>query len=100
MNEHSEPGAGADRTAGESSLMTEAEIDRAIRSLEAGMEQLQTTHPDLFSFANAWAEHYDALIAATPVALRLAVEQRLQRIGIRWGVALGVRMTREFPALK
>lgn len=81
-------------------MMTESEIDAAIVSLESEMAHLQAMHPDLFAFANAWAVRYDAILAAAPEWLRAAVEQRLHRIGIRWGVAHGVRMTSQFPALK
>ena len=81
-------------------MLTESEVDTAIAQLESEMMHLQTRHPDLFAFANAWAERYDAILAATPQSLRVAVEQRLHRIGIRWGVAHGVRMTGQFPALE
>lgn len=80
--------------------MTESEIDAAILALESQMAQLQALNPGLFAFANVWAEHYDAIMAATPADLRAAVEQRLHRIGIRWGLAPGARMTSQFPAMK
>lgn len=64
------------------------------------MEHIQAGHSGLFAFASAWAERYDAIIAAAPPALRGLAERRLHRIGIRWGVAHGVRMTGQFPALK
>jgi hypothetical protein len=80
--------------------MNEAEVDAAIALLEREMPDFQHRHRDLFAYANAWAERYDAIIAATPLALRESVEKRLQRIGVRWGVAQGVRMTTQFPALK
>lgn len=79
--------------------MTEFELDAAIASLESEMQHLQSAHSGMFAFANAWAVRYDAIIAATPADLRAAVEQRLHRIGIRWGLAPGARMTIEFPAL-
>jgi DNA-binding NtrC family response regulator len=63
------------------------------------MPHLQARHRDLFALAHAWAERHDAILAATPPHLRAAAEQRLQRIGIRWGVVDGVRLTREFRAL-
>lgn len=80
--------------------MNQTEVDTAIAGLEAEMEDLQFRHRDLFSYANAWAERYDAILGATPEPLRAAVEGRLQRVGIRWGVANGVRVTTQFPALK
>lgn len=83
-----------------SPMMTEPEIDAAIAHLESEMRYLQAGHPGVFAFANAWAVRHDALLAATPAELRPAVEQRLHRIGIRWGVAHGVRMTGQFPAFK
>lgn len=81
-------------------MMTEHELNVAIAELESEMARLQATHQGVFEFANAWAERYDAILAATPAHLRPIAEQRLHRIGIRWGVAHGVRMTGERPALK
>ena len=80
--------------------MNEAEVDIAIAGLEAEMQDLQFRYRDLFAYANAWAERYDAILDATPEPLRAAVENRLQRVGIRWGVAHGVRVTTQFPSLK
>lgn len=80
--------------------MNEAEVDVAITGLEAEMQDMHFRHRDLFAYANAWAERHDAILGATPEPLRAQVEHRLQRIGIRWGVAQGVRMTSQFPALK
>lgn len=81
-------------------MLTEFELNTAIAMLESEMARLQSTHPGVFEFANAWAERYDAILAETPDALRPTAEQRLHRIGIRWGVAHGARMTGQFPALK
>ncbi|MDQ3205370.1 MAG: hypothetical protein M3Q40_02420 [Pseudomonadota bacterium] len=75
-------------------------LDAAINQLAQDMCDLQHQHRDLFAFANAWAERHDAIIAATPALLRPSVEQQLHRIGVRWGVAQGVRATAQFPALK
>lgn len=80
--------------------MTAAEVDAAIRLLETEMTRLRAQHPGMFAFANAWAERHDAIIAAAPAELRAEVEQRLLRVGIRWGLAPGARMTRQFPALE
>jgi hypothetical protein len=80
--------------------MTAAEVDAALRLLESELTWLHTQHPGMFAFANAWAERHDAIVAAAPAELRAEVEQRLHRIGIRWGVAPGARMTTQFPALK
>lgn len=80
--------------------MSEAEIDIAIDALETEMEHLQQRHRDMFSFANAWAERYDAIIARVPDPMRESVEKRLHRVGVRWGMASGIRMTGQFPALK
>ncbi|OHE88555.1 MAG: hypothetical protein A2579_06585 [Lysobacterales bacterium RIFOXYD1_FULL_69_11] len=77
-----------------------AGIDAAIARLEEDMPDLQHRHRGLFAYAAAWAERHDAILRATPPDLREATEQRLRRIGIRWGVADGVRMTGQFPALK
>ncbi len=75
------------------------ELDQAIAALEAEMPDLQNRYRDLFSYANAWAERHDHIMALTPEPLRDSVTQRLRRVGIRWGVADGVRVTAQFPAL-
>ncbi len=80
--------------------MTLQALDDAIRQLELEMADLKHMHRDLFAYANAWAERYDAILAATPGELREATVQRLHRIGIRWGVADGIRMTGQFPAIE
>jgi hypothetical protein len=81
-------------------VLTEAEIDTAIARLEQELPDFQHRYRDLFSYANAWAERYDAIASHAPEHLRAAVEQRLHRIGVRWGVMTGVRMTGQFPAFK
>ncbi|HST45758.1 MAG TPA: hypothetical protein VLK29_11110 [Luteimonas sp.] len=80
--------------------MSEEELDAAIAELEGEMPDLQLRHRDLFAYAHAWAERYDRILMSTPDALRVATLARLQRIGIRWGVAPGARVTTQFPALK
>lgn len=75
------------------------ELDRAIATLEEEMPDLQNRYRDLFSYANAWAERHDRIMSLTPEPLRDSVTQRLRRVGIRWGVADGVRVTQQFPAL-
>lgn len=80
--------------------MSEFEIDNAIGELETEMEHLHQRHLGMFAFANAWAERYDALIARVPETMRESVEKRLHRVGVRWGVASGTRMTGQFPAVK
>lgn len=76
------------------------EMERALSELENEMADLQHRHRDIFSYANAWAERHDALLRTTPTELRSLLEQRLHRIGVRWGVVTGVRMTAQFPAIK
>ncbi|PJK00443.1 hypothetical protein CO641_00130 [Lysobacteraceae bacterium NML91-0213] len=75
-------------------------VDEALARLEAEMPDLQHRHRDLFAYANAWAERHDAVLAMTPADRRAEVEARLRRIGVRWGLVDGVRMTTQFPALK
>jgi hypothetical protein len=100
MNNRAGPQGGQRFTwMGDTAVLTESEIDRAIAALEAELPHLQTLHAGMFAFANAWAERYDAILGATPEELRAAVEHRLHRIGIRWGLAPGARMTTEFPAM-
>jgi hypothetical protein len=75
------------------------QVEALIARLEQQMPDLQLRNPGLFALANAWAERYDAVLAATPKADRADVEARLARIGIRWGVMPGARVTTEFRAL-
>lgn len=90
----------AEAGAADNGAMSPLQVDAAIARLEQDMADLQHRHRDLFSFANAWAERYDALVADTPADLQAATQARLQRIGVRWGVAQGVRATAQFPVLK
>lgn len=75
-------------------------VEEALRRLENEMPGLQHVHRDLFAYANAWAERHDAVLALAPPAARADVEARLRRIGIRWGLVGGTRMTTQFPALR
>ena len=76
-----------------------AEIDARVAELEQELPHLQARHVGTFAFANAWAERHDALLSLADPALRTDLARRLLRIGIRWGVAPGARMTTQFPAL-
>lgn len=81
-----------------SPLPTDLEAD--LEALEQALPQLQLRHlGDMFGFANAWAERHDALLARTDEAQRTEMQARLRRIGIRWGLAPGARVTVQFPAL-
>lgn len=71
------------------------EVEAAIAELERHMPLLYTRHPSVFALANAWAERHDAILARVPAAQRASVEARLARIGIRWGVVPGARVTVE-----
>lgn len=75
-------------------------VEDALRLLEQEMPGLQHQHRDLFAYANAWAERHDAVLALAPPAARADIEARLRRIGIRWGLVGGMRMTTQFPALR
>jgi len=74
-------------------------VDTLLAELEAEMPLVQQQNPGAFAIANAWAERHDAILACTPPELREHVEGRLSRIGIRWGVMAGARVTCEFQAL-
>jgi hypothetical protein len=74
-------------------------IDTMIRQLEAQMADLQIRHAGSFAFAAAWADRHDAVLAATPSDRVGEVRARLRRIGIRWGVVSGPRVTQEITAL-
>ena len=76
-----------------------ARIEFRIAELEREMDHLQLRHPGTFAIANAWAERYDAIIAMTPRESCASIEGRLSRIGIRWGMMPGPRVTQEFHAL-
>jgi hypothetical protein len=76
-----------------------AGLDARVAELERELPHLQIRHVGVFAFANAWAERHDALLALAPPEARADLAQRLLRIGIRWGVAPGARMTTQFPAL-
>ena len=73
----------------------EAELD----ALESEMPNIQARPANMFVLAGAWAERHNAIVAAAPPAALEAVEARLRRIGIRWGMMPGARMTAQFPAL-
>lgn len=79
--------------------IVDPQLERALAALEADMPRLQAQASNVFALACAWAERHDAIVAATPDHLRAAVDARLRRIGIRWGVMDGARMTGQFPAL-
>lgn len=74
-------------------------LESELEALERELPQLQLRHRTMFAFANAWAEQHDALLARTPDALKPEMQARLLRIGIRWGLMPGTRMTAQFPAL-
>ncbi len=76
---------------------TQLEVDLA--ALESDMPSLQARAGNVFVLASAWAQRHDAIVAATPAGSLEAVEARLRRIGIRWGMMPGARMTAQFPAL-
>jgi hypothetical protein len=73
----------------------EAELD----ALDREMPRIQATAGNIFALATAWAERHAAILQRTPLAMRPTMEARLHRLGIRWGVVHGVRITGQFPAL-
>jgi hypothetical protein len=77
----------------------DARLESELATLEREMPHLQIRHLDMFALANAWAERYDAILRQTPQELKDEMEARLLRIGIRWGVMPGRRMTQQFSAL-
>jgi hypothetical protein len=74
-------------------------LHAALAAFERELPGLHARHPGTFAFANIWAERYEAILAQTPEHLKPSVERRLERIGIRWGVMPGVRVTRQFPSI-
>ena len=79
--------------------IVDAELEVQLAALESDMPGLQTRADNVFVLAGAWAERHDAIVAATPAESREVVDARLRRIGIRWGLMHGARMTTQFPAL-
>ena len=71
-------------------------VEARLRELEEEMPHLYLRHGSVFALASAWAERYDAILALVPAEQRGEVEARLARIGIRWGVMPGSRITMEF----
>lgn len=82
------------------SAATASELEAMVGLLERDMPQLQLRSEDVFALAQAWAERHDAILALAPPQFHDAIARRLGRIGIRWGLAPGARITREFPALR
>ena len=74
-------------------------MDAELDALELDMPALQARARGLFALATAWTERHDAILAATPAASLVVVEAALRRMGIRWGMVPGARMTGQFPAL-
>jgi len=79
--------------------IVDARLEAELDALESEMQGLQARAGNLFALANAWAERHDAIVAATPAGSLGTVEARLRRIGIRWGMMAGARVTGQFPAL-
>lgn len=77
----------------------DARLEAEMSALESDMPGLQARADNVFVLASAWAERHDAIVAATPAGLLGRVEARLRRIGIRWGLVPGARVTKQFPAL-
>ena len=77
----------------------DALLEAELEALDREMPRIQSTAKNIFDLATAWAERHAAVLARTPVSQREAMEARLHRIGIRWGVVPGARMTAQFPAL-
>lgn len=71
-------------------------VEAMIADLERQMPALFQRNVTVFSLANAWAERHDAILARAASDERERVEARLARIGIRWGLMPGSRVTMEF----
>lgn len=77
----------------------DAQLEVELAALESDMPSLQARAGNVFVLASAWAKRHDAIVGATPAGSLEAVQARLRRIGIRWGLMHGPRMTAQFPAL-
>lgn len=80
-------------------LPVDAHLESELAALESDMAGLQARAGNVFALASAWAQRHDAILAATPAECLDAVQARLRRIGIRWGMMDGARETAQFPAL-
>lgn len=74
-------------------------LEAELEALDREMPKLQSMSANVFALATAWAERHAAILQRTPPAMRPQMEAALERIGIRWGVVHGVRMTAQFPAI-
>ena len=74
----------------------EPALEARLRELEEEMPHLHLRCGSVVALAGAWAERLDAILALVPPVRRSLVEARLGRIGIRWGVMPGSRVTVEF----
>jgi hypothetical protein len=99
MDANGNPESGASTLVPEERADTVDAVDAMVRQLEAQMADLQMRHAGSFAFAAAWADRHDAILAATPSDRASEVRARLRRIGIRWGVVSGPRVTQEITAL-
>lgn len=74
-------------------------LEAELEALDREMPRMQSLAPNIFALATAWAERHAAILERTPPSMRAAMEARLHRMGIRWGVVNGARMTAQFTAL-
>jgi hypothetical protein len=77
----------------------DASLEAELDALDREMPRIQSTAKHVFDLATQWAERHAAILQRTPHAQRDAMQARLHRMGIRWGVVPGARMTAQFPAL-
>jgi len=77
----------------------EPALEAELEALDREMPRIQSTAKHIFDLATQWAERHAAVLERTPPEHRAAMEARLHRMGIRWGVVPGARMTMQFPAL-
>jgi hypothetical protein len=75
------------------------ELEAELEALDREMPRMQSMSGGIFALATAWAERHAAILERTPPSMRNAMELRLHRMGIRWGVVSGSRMTAQFPAI-
>ena len=75
------------------------ELEAELTALDREMPRMQSMSGSIFALAVQWAERHDAILERTPPSMRETMRARLHRMGIRWGVVGGARMTTQFPAL-
>jgi hypothetical protein len=74
-------------------------LEAELEALDREMPRIQSMAGNVFALASAWAERHAAILQRTPPPMRAAMEARLHRIGIRWGVRARRANDDDLPAI-